>query len=106
MERRVVLDTNVLVMSISIRSPYFEIWKAFLHGNYTLCISNEIVEEYAEVLARNISPKVSESIVNAILLRPNVRRFDPHFSFNLITTDVDDNKFADCAIDKICTCKS
>ena len=25
-------------------------------------------------------------------------RFDPHFSFGLITTDADDNKFVDCAI--------
>lgn len=25
-------------------------------------------------------------------------RFDPHFSFGLITADADDNKFVDCAI--------
>lgn len=33
-----------------------------------------------------------------MLLRPNLRRFDPHFSFGLITADVDDNKFVDCAV--------
>lgn len=25
-------------------------------------------------------------------------KFDPHFKFNLIKTDPDDNKFVDCAI--------
>lgn len=94
----IVLDTNSLIMSISPNSSYRSVWDAFLRGDYTLCITNEIMEEYAEVLARNISPRVSEAIVYAILVRPNVLRFDPHFSFGLITVDADDNKFVDCAI--------
>lgn len=94
----IVLDTNSLIMSISPNSHYRAVWQAFLCGDYTLCITNEIVEEYAEVLARNISPGVSEAIVYAILTRPNVLRFDPHYSFGLITADFDDNKFVDCAI--------
>ena len=94
----IVLDTNSLIMSISPNSSYRSVWDAFLRGDYTLCITNEIMEEYAEVLARNISPRVSEAIVYAILVRPNVLRFDPHFSFGLITDDADDNKFVDCAI--------
>lgn len=98
MKSNIVLDTNVLIMSISAHSPYFQIWLSFLRGDYTLCVSNEIIEEYAEVLARNISPKVSENIINVILLRPNVKRFDPHYSFGLIESDIDDNKFVDCAI--------
>ena len=94
----IVLDTNSLIMSIAPRSPYRNVWQAFLRGDYNLCVSNEIIEEYAEVLARNISPRVSEAIVYAILTRSNVIRKDPHFSFGLITADKDDNKFADCAI--------
>lgn len=96
--RNVVLDTNVLVMAISAHSRYHQIWLSFLRGDYVLCASNEMIEEYAEVLARNFSPKVSEGILNAILLRPNLRRCDPHYSFCLIHADVDDNKFVDCAI--------
>lgn len=98
MQMNIVLDTNALVMSISTRSPYNRIWKSFLRGDYTLCISNDIIEEYAEVLARKISQSVSEAIVNTILFRPNIRRVDPHFSFGLIKADADDNKFVDCAI--------
>ena len=61
-------------------------------------MSNEIIEEYSEVLSRNISPQVSEAIVYAILSRPNVIRKDPHYTFALIEADKDDNKFVDCAI--------
>ncbi len=43
-------------MAISARNEYYQVWQDFLDGKYTLCISNEIIEEYAEVLARNISP--------------------------------------------------
>lgn len=94
----IVLDTNSLIMSIASKSPYRSVWQAFLGGDYNLCISNEIMEEYAEVLARIISPRVSEAIVYAILTRPNVIRKDPHYSFGLIEADKDDNKFVDCAI--------
>ncbi len=94
----IVLDTNSLIMSIAPKSPYREVWNAFLRGDYSLCVSNEIIEEYAEVLARNISVRVSEAIVYAILTRPNVVRKDPHFSFGLIEADKDDNKFVDCAV--------
>lgn len=94
----IVLDTNSLIMSIAPNSPYRCIWQSFLNGDYTLCISNEIIEEYSEVLARNISPRVSEAIVYTILTRHNVIRKNPYFSFNLIKADKDDNKFVDCAI--------
>ena len=73
----IVLDTNSLIMSIAPKSPYRKVWNAFLKSDYNLCVSNEIIEEYSEVLSRNISPQVSEAIVYAILSRPNVIRKDP-----------------------------
>lgn len=94
----IVLDTNCLIMAISARNTYYEAWQKFLDGSYTLCISNEIIEEYTEVLARNLSPIVSELIISTILNRKNVKRFAPSFSFRLIEADPDDNKFVDCAI--------
>ena len=94
----IVLDTNCLIMAISARNSYHRVWQSFLAGKYTLCVSNEIVEEYLEVLARNINPWVAESIVSAILMRGNVLKVDPHFRFRMIEPDPDDNKFVDCAI--------
>ena len=58
----IVLDTNCLIMAISARNDYHLVWQAFLHGEYVLCVSNEIIEEYLEVLARNINPWVAESV--------------------------------------------
>lgn len=95
---RVVLDTNCLIMAISSRNRYNIIWKSFLFGDYILCITNEILEEYVEVIGRNISPTVADMVAFTILTRKNVLKFDPHFRFNLIKADPDDNKFVDCAI--------
>lgn len=85
-------------MAISSRGHYFNIWQSFLDGDYTLCISNKIIEEYLEVLARNINRNVAEAIIYAILARENICKLAPHYHFHLITTDEDDNKFVDCAI--------
>lgn len=95
---RVVLDTNCLIMAISSRNRYNIIWKSFLVDDYILCITNEILEEYVEVIGRNISPTVADMVAFTILTRKNVLKFDPHFRFNLIKADPDDNKFVDCAI--------
>ena len=94
---KIVLDTNCLIMAISSRNKYHIVWKSFLAGKYTLCISNEIVEEYVEVIGRNISPTVADMVAYTLLTKKNVKRFDPHFRFHLIESDNDDNKFVDCA---------
>ncbi|MCC8117307.1 MAG: putative toxin-antitoxin system toxin component, PIN family [Bacteroidales bacterium] len=98
MADRIVLDTNSLIMAISSRNAYHEVWTSFLDGKYLLCISNEIIEEYVEVISRNINPLLGAAIAYTILASPNIIKVDPHFHFNLITADSDDNKFVDCAI--------
>ena len=100
----VVLDTNVLVMSLSLRNQYSYIWKSFVNGNYTLCLTNDIMEEYEEVISRNISHKVARIVTSYLLILPNVRFLDPHYSFGLIKADIDDNKFVDCAVVANATC--
>ena len=95
---KIVLDTNCLLMAISARSRYHTAWSEFLNGGYTLCVTNEIIEEYVEVVSRNISERAAEAVVYLILTRPNVQYLDPHFRFHLIEADPDDNKFVDCAI--------
>ena len=86
--QNIVLDTNSLIMSLSSKNDYRMIWKAFLDGEYMLCVTNEIIEEYMEVLARNINIRVAETIVYTILNRKNVHRLDPHFRFHLIEVTV------------------
>lgn len=45
-----------------------------------------------------MSPIAARLAVETILRANNVIRVDARFRFNLITADVDDNKFVDCAI--------
>ena len=50
--RNVVIDTNCLVQMISLHSPYRPVWQAFREGKFYLCVSDEILYEYLEVLER------------------------------------------------------
>ena len=93
----VVIDTNCLLQVIARRSPSRPIWDAYLNGAFDLCVSNEILDEYQEVLEQQITPTVAENVVLLILNKKNTRLIDPHFRLNLIDADPDDNKFVDCA---------
>ena len=93
----VVIDTNSLLQIIARRSPYRPIWDAFLAGRYVLCVSDEILNEYQEILGQQITPTVAENVVMLIINKKNVSLVDPHFRLRLITADPDDNKFVDCA---------
>ena len=62
-----------------------------------MCVSNEILEEYQEVIAQRSSPEVARNVVNAIVESKYAEFIDPQFHLDLITADKDDNKFVDCA---------
>ena len=98
MRRRIVLDTNCLLPSISHRSRYYPVWERFVCGEYDLCVTTEILAEYEEIVGRMTSPVVARLVVEAILRSPNTLRIEASFRFGLITEDPDDNKFVDCAI--------
>ena len=98
MRRRIVLDTNCLLPSISRRSRYYPVWERFICGEYDLCVTTEILAEYEEIVGRMTSPVVARLVVEAILRAPNTLRIEASFRFGLITEDPDDNKFVDCAI--------
>lgn len=95
--RQVVIDTNCLVQMISLHSPYRPIWDAFLLGKFQLCVSNEILEEYQEIIEEQTTARIAENVILLILNRRNVTFIDPHFRLALIVEDPDDNKFVDCA---------
>ena len=95
---RIVIDTNSLIQCLGIHSPYRGVWLSILSGNNTLCVSDEIISEYEEILQRFFRPDFAEAVLHAILKSRNVMFFSPHYHFNLIQVDPDDNKFVDCAI--------
>lgn len=94
----VVIDTNCLLQILGRHSVYHHLWYAFLQESFVLCMSNEILNEYEEILSKKASPRVAYLFMQVIARSGNVLRKDPYFKFELIDQDVDDNKFVDCAI--------
>jgi len=85
-------------MCLSNKNEFHQVWASFRNEEFNLCISNEIMIEYEEILSWKTSPQFAEIIVRIILDSKNIMRVYPRFHFNLIPTDPDDNKFVDCAV--------
>ena len=95
---RLVLDTNCLIQIVSPRSRYHALWESFVCGENTLCVSNEIIEEYVEIMQKLMGYAAAEYVVKTILNSKFTQVITPYYNFNLIEADKDDNKFVDCAI--------
>lgn len=95
---KVVLDTNVLLVSISSKSKYHWIYEKLLSKEYDLFISNEILMEYEEVISEKYNTSVARDVIKALLILPNVFKVSIYYNWNLIKEDSDDNKFVDCAL--------
>lgn len=93
-----VIDTNVLLVSIAPKSKYHWIYQAIISGKISIAVSNEILEEYLEVFSRKYNYEIANAVIRTLLELENVLFQTIHFHFYLIENDVDDNKFADCAI--------
>ena len=96
--QRIVLDTNCLLMSIPRKSPYHKVLEDFLLGKFVLCVSNEVVLEYEEILTQKVGKDIANNIINAILSASNTVYISPQNRYHLIEADPDGNKFVDCAI--------
>jgi putative PIN family toxin of toxin-antitoxin system len=94
----VVLDTNVLLVSLPSHSPYRPIFEKLLDGSYTLVLSNEILTEYEEQIAKRYDAQTVKELVELFMILPNVKYVTPYFRWKLIVNDPDDDKFADAAI--------
>jgi len=95
---RIVLDTNILLVSVSSKSKYHWIFQKILNGTFDLYVTNEILAEYEEIIASKYNEVVAENVLRALLKLPNVHRQTVYYHWNLISVDPDDNKFADCAV--------
>jgi uncharacterized protein len=98
MAKRIVLDTNALLVSIGRKSRFRPVYDAFLDEKFILIISNEIINEYIEKIEEKTNASIAQNIGEAIIYALNIQKQDIWFNFNLINNDFDDNKFVDCAI--------
>ena len=94
---KVILDTNILLTSISSNSDDHWIFLAMIRGEFELCVSTEILMEYAEILELHMGSEVAQLTLGTIISLPTVHNIDTYYNWNLIK-DEDDNMFVDCAV--------
>ncbi|MCB9281230.1 MAG: putative toxin-antitoxin system toxin component, PIN family [Lewinellaceae bacterium] len=94
---RIVLDTNVLLVSISSKSRLHWIFRKLVAGEFFLCVTTEILSEYAEIIERYMGEEASVATMGVLENLPNLVLITTYFRFNLLN-DEDDNKFSDCAV--------
>lgn len=95
---RIVLDTNIILAAALPESKYRKIIRDFLEEKYSLLISPEIVFEYEEKLVEIYNRETANQFFISLFNSSNLVRVNPFFDFRLITGDVDDNKFVNCAV--------
>jgi uncharacterized protein len=70
--KKIVLDTNVLLVSISDRSRLHWIFQLLLNGDIILCVTTDILSEYAEIIEQKMGVLASESVLGMIENLSNV----------------------------------
>jgi len=63
-----------------------------------LCVNTEIMNEYEEILSIKTTKDIAHNVVEAIARLSTTYYQETFFHFGLIQSDIDDNKFVDCAI--------
>lgn len=95
---KVVIDTNVLLVSISPRSDDNWLWQAILLGEIDLYVTTDILAEYAEIIEQQMGKAVADAALDLLSDLENVHNVTKYYSWQLVEIDPDDNKFVDCSI--------
>jgi uncharacterized protein len=99
--QKIVIDTNVIVSSLIQRNyPYLIISDFFVEDTFQLCVSEELLKEYYEVLARPKFSKFQDFFIKAESLLADIEaksiKFIPTIKLDLIP-DKDDNMILELA---------
>ena len=95
---RVVLDTNVLLVSIGRRSPFRPIFDALLRQQITLVVSTGILLEYEEIIGQRNGAQVATNVLNALDNLRNIHRQETRYNWSQPFADPDDQKFVDAYV--------
>jgi putative PIN family toxin of toxin-antitoxin system len=87
-----------IVMSLTSASPYHVIFESLVNGKFVLAVSTDIVLEYEEIIQQKYNTATAKSFINLLNELINVSYVHPYYHWQLITADLDDNKYCDCAI--------
>jgi putative PIN family toxin of toxin-antitoxin system len=104
--QKMMVDTNVLVSTlINNGYPHLVIQEALINKHIELCLSNDLLKEYYEVLNRNKFSGYQNFATNAHMLLVDIKMightYDPKVSYDIMG-DQDDNKLLELAE----TCKA
>ncbi len=97
MRYKVVIDTNILLVSISEKSSIHWIFQLIIENEIDVYLTNDIFIEYEEIVIQKMGSEAFSSFFEVIKNLNNIYFIDTYFKFNLLLDD-DDNKFVDCAI--------
>ncbi|HOV12821.1 MAG TPA: putative toxin-antitoxin system toxin component, PIN family [Spirochaetota bacterium] len=95
---KIILDTNILLVSLSKTSKYHWIFEKLNNEEFDLFISNDVLSEYEEIIEKKTNNQIAQKTIRYLLTLPNVYLVNPYFNWILIENDPDDNKFVDCAV--------
>ena len=95
---KVVLDSNVFLVSIPRKSEFRLIFDALINKDFELVLSTDILNEYAELIETKANREVASHLMEMLINLENVTLQDIYFKWDLIEADPDDNKFVDVAI--------
>lgn len=99
--QKIVIDTNVIVSSLIQRSyPYKIIYELFIDDKFLLCVSEELMKEYYEVISRQKFARFPDFFGKAENLLADIEtkshKFVPSTKLDLIS-DKDDNMILELA---------
>ncbi len=98
MKPKIIIDTNVLLVSVSKKSKFRWIFDSFINEKYILSVTTDILLEYEEIISKHMTKQIADVVLQIIQNASNTEFITRYYKWNLIKNDPDDNKFADCAI--------
>ncbi len=93
---RIIIDTNVFITILAKNGEHRWLMDGIIAGDFVLCISNEILMEYWEVLENKTTPEIAANVINFLVVHPHIYFFSPYIQWHLVYANADDNKFIDC----------
>lgn len=99
--QKVIIDTNVIVSSLIQNSyPYLIIYELFIEDKFHLCVSEKLMSEYYEVLARPKFKKYQDFFIRAEALLTDIDtyalKYAPTIKLELISDKDDNMNFGAC----------
>ena len=95
---KVVIDTNVILVCVSKHSLRHPIFNALIENKISLCVTTGILLEYEEIFLRKFDKEIATHFMDLLSDLPTLSCIDVYYKWKLLNSDVDDNKFVDCAI--------